>query len=81
MKLDGMIYDDDGNSLASCVLRNISASGAQLELEREFEVPQKFLLSLSREGKVRRSCTKMWQFSTVVGVRFAEQPAAQKSSA
>jgi hypothetical protein len=51
-------------------LRNVSATGAQIELSREIELPKKFLLSLSESGQVRRQCTIVWQFSTVVGVHF-----------
>jgi hypothetical protein len=68
--VDGMIYDENGQSQVGCVVRNVSATGAQLELAEELELPQSFLLSLSRDGAVGRRCSKVWQFSTVVGVRF-----------
>lgn len=67
---DAMIYDSKGNPLVSCTLRNVSVGGAQLELAKEIEIPQAFVLSLSRTGDVRRSCRKVWQFSTVAGVKF-----------
>jgi hypothetical protein len=66
-----MIYAADGARIAPCRLRNISATGAQLELEREANLPRIFLLSLSENGMVRRRCAVGWQFSTVVGVKFA----------
>jgi hypothetical protein len=68
---DGMIYGLSGAQIAPCRLRNISATGAQIELLREIELPKGFLLSLSGQGGVQRRCTIMWQFSTVVGVKFA----------
>ena len=73
--VDGMIYDHRGQKLAQCTLRNVSVGGAQLELMQEFVVPQTFLLTLSHDGHVRRSCSKIWQFATVVGVRFGERAA------
>jgi hypothetical protein len=73
--VDGMIYDHRGQRLAQCTLRNVSVGGAQLELLQEIVVPQTFLLSLSHDGHVRRSCSKIWQFATVVGVKFSERPA------
>lgn len=76
--VDGMIYDRSGKQLASCTLRNISETGAQLELAGETEIPEKFLLSLSRDGQVQRQCKKIWQFSTVTGVRFCDEPRAPK---
>jgi hypothetical protein len=68
---DGMIYGLKGAQIAPCRLRNISRTGAQIELHRETELPKTFLLSLSANGSVRRRCTIMWQFSIVVGVKFA----------
>jgi hypothetical protein len=67
-----MIYDTDGKWVAPCRLRNISVSGAQLELKRETELPRTFLLSLSKNGEVVRRCVIVWELSTVVGVRFED---------
>jgi PilZ domain len=66
-----MIYASDGARIAPCRLRNISATGAQIELARETVLPKTFLLSLSESGTVLRRCAIVWQFSTVVGVKFA----------
>jgi hypothetical protein len=66
----GMIYAVNGARIAPCRLRNISVTGAQIELQREIELPKTFLLSLSENGVVRRRCIIAWQFSTVVGVKF-----------
>ncbi len=65
-----MIYGVNGAQIAPCVLRNVSVSGAQLELHREIALPKTFLLALSGNGQVRRRCNIVWQFSTVLGVRF-----------
>lgn len=73
--VDAMIYDHRGQQLAQCTVRNISIKGAQLELMREIVVPQTFLLTLSHDGHVRRACSKVWQFATVLGVKFSERPA------
>jgi len=70
VEINGMIYDRQGKQLAKCMLRNISAGGAQLELLQEVDVPKDIVLSLSREGHVKRTCEKVWQFATVLGVRF-----------
>lgn len=67
---DGMIYGSNGARIAPCVLRNVSAGGAQLELKREIELPKTFVLALSGKGEVRRRCRIVWQFATVIGVRF-----------
>jgi len=70
VEIGGMIYDASGKRLAQCRLRNVSASGAQLELTQETDLPQAFLLALSQDGHVRRHCRKVWQFATVIGVKF-----------
>jgi hypothetical protein len=75
VSVDGMIYDHRGQQMAQCTVRNISINGAQLELIQEIVVPQTFQLSLSHDGHVRRSCSKVWQFATVVGVKFSERAA------
>ncbi len=73
--IDGMIYDGQGKQLAHCKLRNVSAGGAQLELDRDTEIPEAFLLALSHDGHVQRHCRKVWQFATVLGVKFdAKEP-------
>jgi PilZ domain len=69
---DGMAYNTGGKQIAPCRVRNISVSGAQLEFSREPELPKTFLLSLSPNGEVVRRCNIVWQYSTVVGVRFED---------
>ena len=70
VRAGGMIYSEAGQRLAECELRNVSATGAQLELRRETNLPVNFILTLSQSGVVRRRCELVWQFSTVLGVRF-----------
>jgi hypothetical protein len=67
---EGMIYDTQGKPLASVIVRNVSIGGAQLEMNTEIELPATFSLVLTRSGNVRRSCKRIWQFATVVGVSF-----------
>ena len=40
-----MVYDVHGAKLAACRLRDVSASGARLELIQDVELPADFLLS------------------------------------
>jgi PilZ domain len=75
MDQGGMIYNTKGGRIDSCRLRNVSATGAQIELLREIALPKKFLLSLAQNGIVKRKCAIVWQFSTVVGVKFVKSDA------
>ena len=76
LDMAAMVYGVDGARIASCRLRNISVTGAQIEFQRETELPKTFLISFSERGDVRRRCAIVWQFSTVVGVKFTvkDQP-------
>jgi hypothetical protein len=66
----GMIYTTKGARIASCVLRNVSVGGAQLELKREIEWPKDICACALRDKVVRRRCQIVWQFATVLGVSF-----------
>jgi hypothetical protein len=67
------IYDKDGNFLLPCTVRDLSKTGARLELFKEATLPQYFLLSLLPEGGGRRLCSKVWQIALIAGVRFVEK--------
>jgi hypothetical protein len=67
-----MIYDIKGNSVMACTVRDISRTGAGLKLDQDVPLPSSFLLSLTRDGNVRRSCELVWQLSVVAGVRFSD---------
>jgi hypothetical protein len=72
VSLPAMVYDTDGKSLMPCTVRDISESGARLELSQDVPLPKSFLLALTRDAHVRRSCESVWQLSIVAGVRFSE---------
>jgi hypothetical protein len=68
-----MIYDVDGNSVTACNVRDISATGARLELRQDVPLPKSFLLALTQDGNGRRPCRTVWQLSIVAGVRFSAE--------
>jgi hypothetical protein len=70
----GLIYDDQGSIVAQCVMTDISAGGAKLEMEAGFDVPDWFILTLSRNAGVRRNCRVAWRRDTSIGVRFVAAP-------
>ena len=67
---DGAVFTQAGECIAQCRLRDVSAVGAQFVLQRDLELPTHFVLSLTVDGKVRRRCELVWQFATLVGVKF-----------
>jgi hypothetical protein len=65
------LYSVDGWPLGECKMKDVSSSGAKLEHDIQDEMPERFLLSLSRDGKVRRQCQVVWRKENEIGVRFA----------
>jgi hypothetical protein len=65
----------DGSSLGACVMADLSATGARLQVEQPAALPDEFILLLSHAGQLRRKCAVTWRAETEVGVKFfAERP-------
>ena len=54
-----------------CAIVDVSNTGARLQLEDDGELPEHFLLLLTKGGEARRRCNLIWRDGLVVGVRFA----------
>jgi hypothetical protein len=66
----GFLYTRDGRPLGECRMKDISAGGAKLAHSIAGELPDQFLLSLSKNGTVRRQCQVAWRGENQMGVRF-----------
>ena len=64
------LYTTEGWPLGECVIKDISTGGARLAHALSDEIPAEFLLSFSRDGKVRRRCEVRWRTEKEIGVRF-----------
>ena len=53
-----------------CIIRNISTTGACLEVTADVSIPDSFTLIIKPEG-LRRSCRVAWRAAPQIGVRFA----------
>jgi PilZ domain len=53
-----------------CAIADISDSGARLQLEAECELPERFILLLTKGGEARRHCRVVWRDGLFVGVEF-----------
>jgi PilZ domain len=53
-----------------CRLADVSHSGARLVLERDEELPDRFVLLLTHNGEARRHCRVVWRMGTTLGVEF-----------
>jgi PilZ domain len=71
----------DGTWRRSCVLLDISDSGARLEVEGPVTVLQarEFFLLLSSTGLAFRRCELIWIDGAQVGVRFVEKAPNKKA--
>ena len=67
----GIIVKRDGSILGKCLMLDVSAGGAKLMPKTASAVPDKFVLVLSRDGRVRRRCTVAWRSETTMGVHFS----------
>jgi hypothetical protein len=56
--------------LCPCAIADISETGARLVLETECDLPERFMLLLSRNGEARRICRLVWRSGLMVGVEF-----------
>jgi hypothetical protein len=52
-----------------CTVRNLSDSGAAVELDEPLDLPQSFMLVIERDRFMRR-CRPVWIFRRRVGVAF-----------
>lgn len=52
-----------------CTVRNISETGALLEIESPVGIPNDFILVISKDD-VKRPCHVMWRSARRIGVRF-----------
>jgi hypothetical protein len=66
-------YVSSGGSVMSCVVRNISAEGAAIDIENPAFVPARFRLILANDSSVHE-CTIAWIQEKRIGVTFAAMP-------
>lgn len=57
------------NSGIACTVRNMSDSGAAIDLENPVILPQSFTLSIARDNFVR-NCRPVWRNDKRVGLAF-----------
>ncbi|MBW7968340.1 PilZ domain-containing protein [Bradyrhizobium sp. BR 10289] len=87
------LMGSDGTWRRSCVLIDVSQSGAKLEVEGTLDVLQakEFFMVLSSTGLAYRRCELVWIDGTMAGVHFitadgkrkpaSKQPASAQASA
>jgi PilZ domain len=66
-------YVSSGGSVMSCVVRNISFEGANIEVANPAFVPSHFRLVMARDSSVRE-CSVAWIQKNRIGVSFVAVP-------
>lgn len=66
----GKIVFAGGSFSVDCTIRNISESGARLQVPLTVSIPDKFTL-VDMHAKARREALVVWRKNDLIGVRFA----------
>ena len=61
---------DAKSSPRPCAIADISETGARIMLEKECNLPERFILLLTRSGEARRHCRLVWRDGLAAGVEF-----------
>jgi hypothetical protein len=67
----GRIMYGDGSIVIDCTIRNLSATGARLQVPTSVMIPDRFELTESASG-TRRAATVMWRRGALMGVKFSD---------
>lgn len=73
LEIDEPAYVSSGGSVMSCVVRNISAEGAAIDVENPAFVPERFRLVMAKDSSVRE-CQIIWIQQKRIGVAFVAPP-------
>ncbi len=63
----GVLFLGNGSRTLECTFQRSSASGANVKVEADASVPQRFEL---HDGTSQRPATVVWRRSGVLGIRF-----------
>jgi hypothetical protein len=67
-------------TLLDCMIWDISAIGAKLTVATQDQIPDQFMLLLSKNGSGCRWCRVIWRSRLEIGVQFAAGPQARTTS-
>ena len=63
--------DVSADEMIDCELVDISEGGAKVQVNDRAQVPNHFVLLLSRQGSPQRPCRVVWRDEQHIGVQFA----------
>jgi PilZ domain len=69
----GTLYFNKGYSSLECVIRDLSETGARIQMGETFGVPSRFTMSISGE-ETRVEASLRWRNSRSIGLSFPPRP-------
>jgi hypothetical protein len=72
-EIDEPAYVSSGGFVMGCMVRNISAEGAAIDVENPAFVPQRFRLVMASDSSVRE-CRVAWIQKNRIGLTFVDTP-------
>jgi PilZ domain len=66
----GWITLEGGFAARTCVVQNLSTSGAKLTVDDHNTLPAKLRLAFSRDARTGRNCEVVWRRGRTVGIKF-----------
>lgn len=64
----------DGSAPKTCLISNVSASGAKVAIPNADEIPDRLSLILAPEQGIRRRCIVVWRAPDALGLEFIKTP-------
>jgi hypothetical protein len=77
--LKATIRFQGGNVTADCLVRNISTSGARVDVDRMVAIPQEFELDIPQRGALLQ-CRLAWRTDDRAGVEFVDSRSSGQST-
>ncbi len=71
LRYSAKIMMDGEEPARTCTLSDVSQSGGCLVLDKDGELPDRFVLLLSANGGAQRRCQVIWRDGMTIGVKFA----------
>ena len=66
----GWIALDGGFAARSCVVQDLSSTGAKVTVDDPNTLPGRLRLAFSRDARTGRSCDVVWRRGKTVGIKF-----------
>ena len=70
LRQPGWITLDGGFAARSCVVQDMSSTGAKITVEDPNVLPAKLRLAFTRDARTGRNCEVVWRRGNSVGIKF-----------